>query len=72
MQLPTEHNWFVCDRFLELHLHWMTLMDEHLQTSQEQELEYWRIEKANSVVILPLQHNLFCCYLAATVRVREK
>lgn len=47
--------WQVHDRFLELHSRWMTLIGEHLQDDQGQRLEYWRIEKADSVIILPIQ-----------------
>lgn len=42
------------NRFLELHCPWLTLIGEHLQDSQGKKLDYWRIEKADSVIILPL------------------
>lgn len=57
MQVPSAYNWQVQDRFLELHSHWMTLIGEHLQDHQGQILEYWRIEKADSVIVLPIQRN---------------
>lgn len=57
MQNLSTQAWKVRDRFLELHSRWMTLIGEHLQTSQGQELEYWRIEKADSVIVLPIQHS---------------
>lgn len=41
-------------RFFELHCSWLTLIGERLRDSQGNNLEYWRIEKAHSVVILPL------------------
>lgn len=47
--------WPVQDRFLELRSRWMTLIGEHLQDDQGQTLEYWRIEKADSLIVLPLQ-----------------
>jgi len=47
--------WPVHDRFLELHSRWMTLIGEHLQDSQGQILDYWRIEKADSAIVLPIQ-----------------
>ncbi|MCY7391269.1 MAG: NUDIX domain-containing protein [Leptolyngbyaceae cyanobacterium CAN_BIN12] len=50
-----EHPWQVRDRFLELHSRWMTLIGEHLQDQQGEILEYWRIEKADSVIVLPIQ-----------------
>ncbi|MBE9181467.1 NUDIX hydrolase [Oculatella sp. LEGE 06141] len=55
MQAPSEHHWLVRDRFLELRSRWMTLIGEHLQPPQGQELDYWRIEKADSMVVLPIQ-----------------
>ena len=47
--------WQVQDRFLELHSRWMTLIGEHWLDAQGQQLEYWRIEKADSVIVLPIQ-----------------
>lgn len=55
---PTpEQPWRVCDRFLELRSHWLTLIGEHLEDHQGVVLEYWRIEKADSVIILPIQNH---------------
>lgn len=53
----SEQPWQVCDRFLELHSHWLTLIGEHLQDQQGKTLEYWRIEKADSVIVLPIWNN---------------
>ncbi|MGD1875336.1 MAG: NUDIX hydrolase [Mastigocoleus sp.] len=50
-------DWQTQDRFLELRSKWMTLIGEHLQDETGQVLEYWRIEKADSVVILPIQNQ---------------
>jgi hypothetical protein len=50
-------SWQVCDRFLELRTNWLTLIGEHLRDHHNQLLEYWRIERADSVVILPIQDN---------------
>ncbi len=52
---PAAQPWPVRDRFLELHSRWMTLIGEHLQDPQGNLLEYWRIEKADSVIVLPIQ-----------------
>ncbi|MBE9136421.1 NUDIX hydrolase [Nodosilinea sp. LEGE 07088] len=49
--------WRVQDRFLELHTRWMTLIGEHWLDAQGQQLEYWRIEKADSVIVLPIQRD---------------
>jgi hypothetical protein len=35
----------------------MTLIGEHWQDAQGQRLEYWRIEKADSVIVLPIQQD---------------
>lgn len=56
--MTTSHqnaSWQVQDRFLELHSRWFNLIGEHLRDHQGNLLEYWRIEKADSVIILPLQ-----------------
>lgn len=47
--------WQVKDRFLEINSRWLTLIGEHLQDDRGEILEYWRIEKADSVIVLPLQ-----------------
>jgi NUDIX domain len=58
-QLNPEQPWQVHDRFLELHSRWMTLIGEHLQDHQGKILEYWRIEKTDSVIVLPIQDGQF-------------
>lgn len=58
-QLNPEQPWRVRDRFLELHSRWITLIGEHLQDHQGEILEYWRIEKADSVIVLPIQDGQF-------------
>lgn len=55
MQSNSEQAWPVQDRFLELHSRWMTVIGEHLRDHQGNILEYWRIQKADSVIILPIQ-----------------
>lgn len=50
----SEKCWQTRDRFLELHSRWMTLIGEHLQDPQGEILEYWRVEKADSVIVLPM------------------
>jgi len=46
--------WTVRDRFLETQTRWLTLIGEHLETDQGETLEYWRVERADSVIVLPL------------------
>ncbi len=49
--------WQIQDKFLELHSQWVTVIGEHLQDETGQILEYWRVEKADSVIILPIQNQ---------------
>jgi hypothetical protein len=46
-------SWQTQSRFLEMRTRWLTLLGEHLIDDQSQSLEYWRIEKADSVILLP-------------------
>lgn len=51
--------WHCRDRFLSLHCRWFDLIGEHLQTPAGETLEYWRVEKVDSVVILPIYRQQF-------------
>lgn len=57
MPHPSEPIWQVNDRFLELRSRWFTLIGEHLQDHRGQILEYWRVEKDDSVIILPISNH---------------
>ncbi len=50
-------DWQIQDRFLELRSQWLSVIGEHLQDEQGQIREYWRVEKADSVIILPIQNQ---------------
>lgn len=52
-------DWQTCDRFLELRSHWFTLIGEHLIDDRQQPLDYWRVERADSVIVLPIQSGCF-------------
>ncbi|MGK7919923.1 MAG: NUDIX hydrolase [Trichodesmium sp.] len=41
--------------FVEIRSPWLTLIGEHLQDDQGQIIDYWRVEKADSVIILTIQ-----------------
>jgi hypothetical protein len=58
MQPHTPQSWQIQDRFLEMHSRWMSLIGEHLQDDHGEILEYWRIEKADSVIVIPIQGDL--------------
>lgn len=47
-------SWSVRDRFLNLETRWFTLLGEHLETEQGERLEYWRVERSHSLIVLPL------------------
>ena len=55
MQPNAQQTWQVKDRFLEINSRWLTLVGEHLQDDRGEILEYWRIEKADSVIVLAIQ-----------------
>ena len=51
------HGWTVRDRFYQQKNQWLTLVGEHLINDEADVLEYWRVEKADSVIILPIYQN---------------
>lgn len=54
-QPNAQQTWKVQDCFLEINSRWLNLIGEHLQDDRGEVLEYWRIEKADSVIVLPIQ-----------------
>jgi hypothetical protein len=48
------HYWQTLDRFVEIRSPWLTLIGEHLKDDRGQVLDYWRVERADAVVILPI------------------
>jgi hypothetical protein len=54
-----EGNWKILDQFLKICNPWFTLYGEHLQNENDELLHYWRIEKADSVIILPILNDFF-------------
>lgn len=55
MTHPADNLWQRGDRFLEMRSHWFTLIGEHWVDHQGHPLEYWRVERADSAIVLPLQ-----------------
>lgn len=53
----TTEPWQTEGRIFYLQNPWLTLIGEHLQDTHGTVLEYWRVEKADSVIILPLQNQ---------------
>ncbi|MGF1457864.1 MAG: NUDIX hydrolase [Leptolyngbyaceae cyanobacterium] len=52
--MSNTHPWQTRDRILQLQTRWFTLIGEHLETTPGTVLEYWRIEKVDSVIVLPI------------------
>ncbi len=59
MNTVAKPHWKTLDRFVEINSDWVKLIGEHLETSEGKTLEYWRVERADSVVILTIQANKF-------------
>jgi hypothetical protein len=49
--------WKLVQPLLEIPSPWVTVIAEQLQDNQGRILEYWRVEKADSVVILTIQNQ---------------
>lgn len=52
-------DWQTLERFVEIRSLWLTLIGEKLQDEQQRILDYWRVEKADSVVIVTIQSGRF-------------
>ncbi len=59
MNAVKKTDWKTLDRFVEINSDWVKLIGEHLETGEGQVLEYWRVERADSVVILTIQADKF-------------
>jgi hypothetical protein len=57
MNVTTKSQWKTLDRLVEINSHWVKLIAEHLENTEGQILEYWRVERADSVVVLTIQDN---------------
>ena len=55
MNQTAKSHWKTLDRFVEINSNWVKLIGEHLETTEGQIVEYWRVERADSVVILTVQ-----------------
>ncbi len=60
MSDPAEQKlWKTHDRLVEINSPWVKLICDRLEDNRGKRLDYWRIEKADSVIILTLQRDLF-------------
>jgi RNA polymerase subunit RPABC4/transcription elongation factor Spt4 len=55
----SQSEWKRLDRFVEMRSAWLTVIGEHFQDDLGKNLEYWRVEKADSVVILTMKSDQF-------------
>lgn len=57
MNSTEKSQWKTLDRIVEINSHWVKLIAEHLENTEGQILEYWRVERVDSVVVLTIQDN---------------
>jgi hypothetical protein len=57
--VKSQDDWQTLERFVEIRSSWVTLIGEKLQDEQQRILDYWRVEKADSVIIITIQSGLF-------------
>lgn len=48
-------DWTLQDRFLTLSTHWLSLIGERYEDGSGRQLEYYRAERADSVIVVPVQ-----------------
>lgn len=49
--------WETLDRFVAISSPWLQLIGEHLRDDRQREIEYWRVEKADTAIALTLQND---------------
>jgi hypothetical protein len=49
--------WRLVERFATLRTRWFALLGEYLETEHGEVLEYWRVERADSVIVMPLANG---------------
>lgn len=54
-----KNNWKTLEKFINIHSPWVTLIGERLLDDRGKSLEYWRVERPDSAVIITLQNNQF-------------
>jgi hypothetical protein len=54
-----KNNWKTLSQFVKISSPWLTLVGEKLEDNQGQVLDYWRVEKEDSVIIITRQENKF-------------
>lgn len=59
MQKTYSKKWKVNKQFLKISSTWLTIFGERLTNHEGKNLDYWRVEKPDSVIALTLQKNRF-------------
>lgn len=54
-------NWTLTDEFVRVGSKWVTLIGERWLCDKGREVEYWRVEKVDSVIILPIHAGRIYC-----------
>jgi ADP-ribose pyrophosphatase YjhB (NUDIX family) len=57
MNATKTSQWKTLDRLVQINSHWVKLIAEHLENTEGKVIEYWRVERADSVVILTIQND---------------
>lgn len=57
--MHSQNDWQVLERFVEIRSPWVTLIGEKLQDEEQRIINYWRVEKVDSVVIVTIQNGQF-------------
>ena len=52
-----DEHWDLLESFVRVGSRWVTLIGERWRYDKGKILEYWRVEKADSVIVLPLQRK---------------
>lgn len=55
--MESSSHWPCLERFVEIRSPWLTLIGEKLQDDQQQVLDYWRVEKADSAIALTIHRD---------------
>lgn len=65
-------DWNLLNEFVRIGSKWVTLIGERWLCDKGEELEYWRVEKVDSVIVLPIQAGrMFCVKPAFRVGVHR-
>jgi hypothetical protein len=57
MSKISNNHWQKLETFVEIRNKWVTFIGERFKDENGQHLDYWRVEKADSVIVLPMFRN---------------